>query len=252
MRVLHCPTSVGGHPHGLSTAERKSGIASVSVAFQPSAFGHCADECLWKEKKSLFSKEVQRWKLLIRAFWCFDVIHYNFGTPILRWQYNQTTISQKFKPLSLVLSFYVSFCGVIERLLLKHKVIAITYQGDDARQCDYSRQAFKYSIAQEVDSKYYPEDSDQQKRGAIKKFDKMADLIYALNPDLLYVLPARAKFTAYAHIDLNEWKLTPHPQSKIPIVLHAPSHAGAKGTRFILDAVTQLRCEGIAFEFILV
>jgi len=252
MRILHCPTSVGGHSNGISRAERELGVASWSVAFNQSPFGHSCDECLWKDGISLFHKELLRWKLLMKAFLRFDVIHYNFGTPILRWQFDPQKIRKNAKLLHILLSGYVNSCYFIERNILQNKIIAVTYQGDDARQSDYSKALFKYSIAQEVDDAYYPEGSDQRKRDLIKKFDKIAANIYALNPDLLYVLPHRTKFIPYAHIDLNDWIPSEHPRSKIPVILHAPSHSGAKGTRFVLDAVSQLRQEGINFEFILV
>lgn len=250
MRILHCPNNVGGHPQGLARAERRLGVDSLSVAFTPSRFGHACDESLWKEGISLWRKELARWKLLMRAFFGFDVIHYNFGSPILRWQYEQKKIGLNYKIIHLFLSGYVKCCYFIERQLLKSKVIVVTYQGDDARQGDYSLSAFQYSIAKEAD--YYSKGSDQKKRNLIKKFDQIADVIYALNPDLLHILPQRTKFIPYAHIDLNDWQLVQHPRSKIPIVLHAPSHTRAKGTRFILDAVARLRNEGVKFEFILI
>lgn len=249
MRILHCPNNIGGHPCGLARAERALGMNSLSVALTQSFFGHASDELLWQKDSSLWRKEIARWKLLIRAFRGFDVIHYNFGSPILRWKFEPKKMS---KIVRLFLLAYVKFCYLLEKQLLKNKVIAITYQGDDARQGDYSRSFFDYSIAQEVDDTYYSAQSDQNKRDLIQKFDQIADVIYAVNPDLLYVLPKRTKFLPYAHIDLNDWRPVAHPRSKIPIVLHAPSHSGAKGTRFILDAVSRLHREGIKFEFVLV
>ena len=35
-------------------------------------------------------------------------------------------------------------------------------------------------------------------------------------------------------------------------MIHAPSHRGAKGTAYILEAVDRLKAEGVAFEFVLV
>jgi len=35
-------------------------------------------------------------------------------------------------------------------------------------------------------------------------------------------------------------------------VLHAPSHQGVKGTRFVVDAVNRLKAEGVRFEFVLI
>src|SRR5690242_3548815 len=38
LRVLHCPTDVGGHPSGLARAERELGLDSHVVAFEDSPF----------------------------------------------------------------------------------------------------------------------------------------------------------------------------------------------------------------------
>lgn len=38
----------------------------------------------------------------------------------------------------------------------------------------------------------------------------------------------------------------------MPVVLHAPSHRGVKGIRFLVEAISQLRKEGIPLEFTLV
>ena len=60
--------------------------------------------------------------------------------------------------------------------------------------------------------------------------------IYALNPDLLRVLPATAEFLPYGNVDPRQWVplsatfLLP----KRLTVLYAPTHRGVKGTRYIV------------------
>lgn len=249
LRILHCPTVVGGHPSGLAKAERALGHQSLAVAFKPTSFGHAADQHLCTNSTSRWHMEWLRWKLLYRAFRNYDVIHYNFGSSILDWQ---ITGRRKSRIFNMLAHGYANFCYWIEKKLLNNKVIAVTYQGDDARQGDYSLNTFHYSIAQEVDHRYYSAESDQRKRNAIAQFNHFADLIYALNPDLLHVLPARAKFVTYAHINFEDWQVTPNTPNQQPVVLHAPSHFEAKGTRFILEAVNRLQQEGVDFEFVLV
>jgi glycosyltransferase involved in cell wall biosynthesis len=58
----------------------------------------------------------------------------------------------------------------------------------------------------------------------------------------------------YAHIDLAAWRALPAPKSVsgVPTVVHAPTHRGAKGTKYILEAVSKLQHEGVGFNFILV
>src|SRR6202043_626139 len=75
-------------------------------------------------------------------------------------------------------------------------------------------------------------------------------IIYGLNPDLFRVLPARAKFIPYANVDPWEWQMSPKTDcANPPVVLHAPTHQGVKGTRHVLEAVQRLREEGVVFRF---
>src|SRR5205085_1053183 len=184
----------------------------------------------------------------------FDVIHFNFGMPILP------------KPLDRLASrgqglwrfaynLYASLVEFRDLPLLQRagKAIFVTYQGDDARQGDYCSAHFPISPIGEVDATYYTPEGDARKRREIALFDRYSDGIFALNPDLLYVLPERARFLPYAHIDLRDWRpRAPLDSGSRPLVIHAPSHRGIKGTRFVLDAVSRLQAEGVPFDFKLV
>jgi len=52
----------------------------------------------------------------------------------------------------------------------------------------------------DVEPGYYTPASDARKRWRIAQFATYADRIYALNPDLLHVLPAQAEFLPYANV----------------------------------------------------
>ena len=91
---------------------------------------------------------------------------------------------------------------------------------------------------------------DDYKRRQIEKFARYANRTYALNPDLLSILPS-AQFLPFAR-DTREW--VPHygePRAR-PRVLHAPSHRGVKGTRFLLEAAERLKNEGVPFDLELI
>lgn len=250
LRILHCPTITGGNPQNISNGEKFLGMKSWTVAFQQNYFGYPCDQILWNENTPLWCQQLKSWKLLFFAYKNFDVIHYNAGTSILPWDIPNklSSINLLFKVL---LKIYTSFCMHVEQTLLGGKVIAVTYQGDDARQGDFSLVNFPFSIAHDVEFGYYSKISDERKRNRIQMFDRYADLIYALNPDLLHVLPSRAVFMPYA-INVNAAKSSNKGETKRPLVIHAPSHRGAKGTKYILEAVEKLRVEGVLFNFLLV
>jgi hypothetical protein len=251
LRVLHCPTSTGGNPQNLAKSERLLGLRSWSLTFHASGFGYDSDETLFSSSTSIWLQQLKAWGVVLRARKNFDVIHYNSGTSILPWDVPARIYGDNFI-VKAVAKMYVRICRIFETRLLCKKVIAVTYQGDDARQGDYCVKNFSICIANEVGLDYYSPDLDLRKRCRIHWFDEYADLIYALNPDLLWVLPKRAKFIPYANVNILDWTpIVKKPAAK-PKVLHAPSHRHAKGTSYIIEAVNRLNVEGIMFEFILV
>ena len=135
---------------------------------------------------------------------------------------------------------------------MRVKALFVTYQGDDARQGDYSQANFEISFASEVEDGYYSPRSDEHKRQRIATFAQYADRIFSLNPDLLHILPKQAQFLPYSHIDLTDWEPVPTSTSEKPVILHAPTHQRVKGTRYVYDAIERLRAENIPFEFVLV
>lgn len=253
LRVLHWPSATGGNPQGLARAERAIGLQSWSILAQQHLFQYQADEVLLGAGENRLKLELKRWPIVWRALRAFDILHFNSGQSLMP----QPVITKVDRFSSRWLWVYQWYTRSIEQRdlpLLKRagKGIVVTYQGDDARQEDYCRTHFAITAATEVETGYYSAPSDEHKRTRIARFAQYADRIYALNPDLLHVLPPQARFLPYAHIDLHEWQPVARVVNDVPVVLHAPSHRGVKGTRFILAAIQRLQDEGVPLEFILV
>ncbi len=81
LRILHCPTAVGGNSPALCRAQRALGARSWCVTLDENPFGYPVDEDL-RSGRGWLRREVARWKLVRRALREFDVIHYNFGRSI--------------------------------------------------------------------------------------------------------------------------------------------------------------------------
>lgn len=225
IRVLHCPHNIAGNPAMLAKAERTLGLESWSVALRQSKYQFGADEILIDENAVRKRAGRARRRLFWRALRDFDVIHYNFGQTILR--------SQRDLPILKALG----------------KVIAVTFQGDDARQIDWCLENWNPTPAQTEALLGRKGVSDDRNRRAIATFDRYADCIFAVNPDLLPVLPHRAQFLPYASVDPREWRPPTPSNSDLPLVLHAPTNRIGKGTGAVVDAVERLRAEGVPFEF---
>jgi glycosyltransferase involved in cell wall biosynthesis len=258
LRVLHCPTLTGGNPIGLARAERELGLQSSAITLQASRFEYEADATILRPGESEILLELKRWGLLWKAIRRFDVIHFNFGRTIMPVPSFGTSPSLNKYPRIVQLAYntYARMLALCDLPLLKRlgKKIVVTYQGDDARQGDYCRTHFEITAAKdEVESWYYSTKSDAFKRWSIKQFNKYADQIYALNPDLMHVLPSRTKFVPYASVDPRDWQPVYQNHSDRPIrILHAPSHRAFKGTKYILEAINSLRDDGIQIELLIV
>ncbi|HEV7565364.1 MAG TPA: hypothetical protein VGO31_05335 [Microbacteriaceae bacterium] len=231
---------VGGNAQQLARAERAMGLDSWSVSFEQEVAGFTADEVLFAPEDSTLRRERKRWQLLMRAFRDFDVIHFNWGS---------STMPLEVVPGSRTAHLYNLYARLTSMrdlgwLKRAHKGVVVTYQGGDARQADFA--ALELGTGAALDAEHYP--SDDAKRRRIKRASRWADRIYALNPDLLRVLPERAEFMPYGHIDLDEWQPVPHPRNEVPVVVHAPSHRGIKGTEHLLTAIDKLHAEGVQVE----
>jgi len=257
LRVLHAPELVGGQPGMLAAMEREIGLRSLCVSFWDHPFGYRCDEVLWTHRHTVITNEFRRLGLLWRAARDFDVIHFNFGMPLLPKRLD-SSIQPGSRARGLWRAAYNGYASLVEFLdlpLLKKlgKALFVTYQGDDARQGSYMKAHFRVSPIGEVDANYYTAESDARKRKEIALFERYADGIYAVNPDLLHVLPPRTRFLPYSHIDPRGWQpALPSGSAARPLVVHAPSHRGIKGTRFVLDAVSRLKSEGVPFDFTLI
>lgn len=256
LRVLHCPWVVGGNPAGLAAAERELGLESTTIVFKSSPYGYPVDEVVWSDGDRAAVQELKRWRLLARVLRDFDVIHFNFGSTIAP-QRSPRDVPGVEVPKRLRERVYSRYEAIFEQVdlpLLRRagKAIFVTFQGDDARQGGVAA-GFAVNGSVEADPGHYTPESDENKRRRIARFDRHAHGIYALNPDLLRVLPARAKFVPYASVDPRAWQPQgPAGSNRRPLVVHAPTNQAIKGTRFVLDAVSRLRAKGVEFDFRLV
>ncbi len=251
IRVLHCPGTVAGNPQRLARAERELGLDSWAVSFSSNPFGYETDEVIWRDGDNVIMRDAKRLKLLWRALRNFHIIHFNAGQSIMVHRFAENETIHK----SLIRKAYCLFdLWDLPLLKMAAKGIVVTYQGDDARQGNFCLANFEINPASEVEHGYYSAKSDSHKRFCINKFAKYADRIFALNPDLLSVLPPYAQFLPYSHIDLRDWRPVNNENldPKVPVILHAPSHRGVKGTKYILDAISRLKREGVPLELRLV
>jgi hypothetical protein len=234
IRVLHCPTNTGSHPSGLARAERSLGLESVTASFSSNKMVTEADISVSLSGSPL-TAELRRLRFFAANRKRFDIFHFNYGRSLFYYP----------KALGL-LDFW-------DLPLLKRagKKIVVTYQGCDARQKEYCVKNFDVSMCAEpgcYGGMCTPAE-ERHRRRRVNRMLKYADHVFALNPDLLHVLPG-AEFMPYASVDLSEWQPLPHePRSSVKVV-HAPTNPEAKGTRHVREAMKRLAAELPAVEYV--
>ena len=256
IRVLHLPTTVGGNPQGLSLHLNKIGMASKTWTMWQNYIGYPADKVICDSSEKRVRCEIKR-IFALRYIYYSDVVFFNFGQTLFQ-QLPQIQYENKRLITRVLFSLYRQYASLMQKVelyLLKKnkKILLIQYQGDDARQGDYLLKHFPINTATQVESDYYSRESDALKREQIQRITKMCFKTYALNPDLLHVLPIGSEFLPYSHISLEDWSPYYTQMASRPLRIgHAPSHRGFKGTKLILASLEELKREGFEFELVLV
>lgn len=238
LRVLHCPTSTGGNAWALAQAEREIGLDSDVMVFSRGPFGYNCDIDLRMATRSAFGKALTVSAFLARAAVSYDVIHFNFGRSLLSGLPGFLAgLEQRDLPLLRALG----------------KGIVVTYQGCDVRQRGFCESRFDVSACTACGLCDEATDAERARRARV--FDRYADAIFALNPDLLRVLPERAEFLPYTSVDPREW--VPPMRTRRTVgepfrILHSPTDRAIKGTASVVSAVERLKARHPNVELVLV
>lgn len=255
------PTNTGGHAQALSDFENQNGLHSTCYSFERPPFGIEVEHVLFHPGDGTLRRELKRWKLFVTSIFRYDIFHFNFGQKFFLYEVRRFKAGDSQVKAILRFMFWCYTCAVgtldLRVLRMLGKKIFVTWQGDDVRQGDFVRANFVIHFADEVEPGYYDRYSDSRKRHLVALFDRYSDGMYCLNPDLMHVLPEKTKYIPYCHT--STLNLAPKfpvfrrygPESPF-IILHAPSHRGAKGTRHVIAAIEKLKSEGCAIELCLV
>lgn len=231
IRILHCPLNTGNIPWIMSRAERNLGLKSdLIVLKEHPLYIDNFDQNLEIDLPTI-PNEIKRIKLLKWALNNYDIFYFNFGS---------TIIDHPFP------GFFYLDLPILKRA--KKKIIML-YQGDDVRDRKYFFQKYKSPYPT---SQYSIKDSfwDYIHKKRAEKIARFADRIFAVSPDLMNFIPARAKLLPVP-VDLSSLKPSKkYSKNKITIV-HAPSDRSAKGSETIIKIVKRLMTK-YPINFILV
>jgi hypothetical protein len=230
------------------------GIDSVSFTLESGRYDYGSDIRWGRDGESRFRREILRFKST-KFLFNYDTYCYNGGRTIFSpIPFSDNVSSVK----NIAIKSYNLFLRLVQSLELKILkirgcLIILIYQGDDARQGDFLRKNREISHVHDVDSIYFSSKNDSLKRKQIKFLDGYCDLVYALNPDLLQVLTSKAHFLPYAVTIPNSPDDYPDMRlNETTVIGHAPTHRGAKGTKYVISAVNSLQKRGFKIDLKLI
>lgn len=230
LRVLQCPVGQAGQPIAFARALRKLGHEADVVNVTPHKFGYEADYVLGGD-----GTELQRNLEFLRdAIDRYDVFHFHarpfFWTDVKR----------------------MPFPSAWDIPLLKAagKRVVYHFRGQEARTAEAFRLANPYHYVDEGAGQLFKRFPDLQKRLFVGFVSSIADVVLANDPEIQTYVPSAT--VVPRSIDLSEWKMVGPVSDDDPLIVHAPSRRGVKGTDAVRAAVARLRRRGLRFRFQLV
>jgi hypothetical protein len=254
LRILHVPMDLGGHGSGLAAAERKLGFDSRCVTIYAAQYANAPVE--ERPAATPWRRERQRTRLFWDALRWADEVHYHFGeTLLMPRRHPSLNTGKPLAPREAMVRFLARFLWAkdVPLMALLGKRLAFHFFGDDIRRRDYSLAHYEISIAHEADGDYYPPHTESWKARLVTLAERWATGLFAYNPDLMNLLPARATFLAYTHLDpAAEPPRVPMSDSGPLRVVHVSTNRAAKGTLHIVQVCADLVAEGVPISLELV
>ena len=220
MKVLHGMSEVAGQGIYSVKGLRANGVYAKIAVWRRNNFGYDCDYDL-KIGKCKILYPYYAIKMLffaVYAIFKFDCFHFHFGWSLIPGGFD------------------------LKLLRLFRKKVFMEFHGSDIR---WSFNRDKY------DNLPLPEDSERRKR-RIRKIINNVDGIILHDEELIKHLPESDTpvYIVPLRLDVSRF-LAEYPAEKeeTPIIVHAPSKRGFKGTEFVLKAIEQL---GDKVQFILV
>jgi glycosyltransferase involved in cell wall biosynthesis len=231
--IVHLPSFAANQPFTLANALCRTGNEASCVSLTTNRYGYSCDHMVKQHDHSLNSIE-----------------SYFVDEGIGRYQ------TYHFHSRPLVYRGDFSFPTGIDLLLLKAmgKSVFFHFRGSEIRLNRLFRTATPYNYADEQDKWSDPKkpfvfNEDQQV--AFRDFVQgVCDGVFVNDAELQCYVP-NALIVPRA-VEIQDISMHPIALRERPLIVHAPSRRGVKGTAYVLSAVDQLQKEGYVFDFKLV
>jgi glycosyltransferase involved in cell wall biosynthesis len=222
LRILHAARNPADQAGVAVRALRRLGHEAELWVYDENPFGFPVDRAI--DIRS--GDPAVFWRTFQEAIERFDVIHFHFGRSLFPDDWGGV-------PPLWDLPVY--------RILGKR--VFATWHGSDCRLMRVHLERNPWSYFKYSDIR--PDDDRTAK--VLEVFRTYADRQFVTAPDYLDYVPDAEVLGRL--VDLADWPEQAPAQRDVPVVLHAPSRRGTKGTELLLPIVDRLRAEGLAFEF---
>lgn len=246
--VLILPVNTGGTILYIKQALIELGFQTSILTFVKHPYCYKSDYTIFNEGDCFFQKEIKKIISLRHLIYSRYVI-YNYGRTIFFPEINEK--KGIFRMLKLIYNFYLRIMRIVEISLNKifNNQIIFIFSGDDARLKKYCIKNYDISPVHFLyKSGYYSDLKDNLKIKNINFIDRIADNIFALNPDILNTLPKRSTFLAYPYKNNTNFRMHSYGNDLLKI-LHMPSNRGFKGTSFIKKTIEELKSLNYSIDF---
>lgn len=226
MRVLHAPYDIAGQASILAKAQRELGVEADVLIFDQNKFNYPCDINLSLSGKTNPHKILLRIINFIRCTFKYDVFYFHFGSSLL--------------PHNLDLPI----------LKLIRKKVIMHYWGSDIRQYSIAKNYLFFNMLSELQMICSQKDENR----IIKKIERIAKYCDITIVGDYSLLPYSTKSLVVKQvIDLTKFPYvgTNSKNGNIKIV-HAPSNAGKKGTKYVISTIEKIKNEFDNIDFILI
>jgi len=226
MKIIHGPVEIAGQVGITARAQRAIGYNSVSIVHTKHQFGYENDSYIYDKSDSRI-KRYMKMSLFLKKYLCeYDVYHFHFASPFYRYK-----------------SFYFDV-NILKKM--KNKKLFVEFWGSDVRLPTIEKQRNPYFI-----NSY--NENDQINREKLKRWADITGgkVIIADHSFNIFLNEYFNDINIVGHrIEIDQIQpIYPDPNNRIPLVMHAPSQLAAKGTKYVKQAVENLKKKKLNFEY---
>lgn len=231
--VVHLPAFSANQPYTFANALRQINVDATSVSLANSQFKYECHEKIDSKKNTL---ESIKYYFETSGLNKYHIFHYHFR-PLI---YNK----------------YFAFPTGIDLLFLKAmgKKVFFHFRGSEVRLGSVFKKMTPYNFVNEQNrwnDRKKPFVFNESGQVAFKNFvEGVSDGVFVNDPELQNYVPN--SIIVPRVINCSEIITSTKFVKKRPLLVHAPSRRGVKGTEFVLAAIKKLLDEGYDFDFELV